>query len=70
MSLSHETAVCGISHYLVKEDGLGHGRGKHEDSDSVTQEGSGTGHEASLLVVVVFRDMGQEGAQENGLGEG
>ena len=63
-------AVCGISHYLVKEDCLEHGRGKHEDSDSVTQEGSGTGHEASLIVVPVFSDIGQKGAQENGLCEG
>lgn len=59
-----------MSRYLVKDDGLGHGRHKHEDSDGVTQEGSGMGYELGALVVLVFRDMGQKSAQENRLSEG
>lgn len=54
----------------MKKDSLGDGHGKHEDSDNVTQKGSTTGDELSALVVLVFRDVGQEDAQEDGLGEG
>ena len=68
--MSHGTTVCRVSHYLVKKDSLGDGHGKHEDSDNVTQKGSTTGDELSALVVLVFRDVGQEDAQEDGLGEG
>lgn len=57
-------------HYLVKDDGLSHGRRKHEDSDGVTQEGSGIGHGLGMLVVLVFRDVGQKNAQENRLTKG
>lgn len=55
--------------YLVKDDGLSHGCGKHEDSNGVAQEGSGTSHEPCTFGVLVFGYVRQEGAQEDRLKE-
>lgn len=56
--------------YLVKDDGLGHGRGKHEDGDGVAQEGGGTSHDVRTFIVLVFRNVREDGAQEEWLDKG
>lgn len=61
--------VSEISCYLVKDDGLDHGCGKHEDGDGVAEEGSGTSQDACTFLVLVFRYVREEGAQEEGLEE-
>jgi len=54
----------------VKDDGLGHGRGKHEDGDGVAQEGGGTSHDVRTFIVLVFRNVREDGAQEEWLDKG
>ena len=54
-------------YYLVKDDGLSHGCDKHDDCDGVTQEGSDTSHDRQTFVLLVLRNIGQEGTQEDRL---
>jgi hypothetical protein len=66
---SQETLVGGMPRYLVKDDRLSHGCDKHEDGNGIAQEGSSTSHDPCTFCVLVFRDVRQEGAQEDRLEE-
>ena len=56
-----------ISCYLLEDDGLSHGCDKHDDSDTITTEGSGGCDESCTLVVLVLGDVRQQNVQEHGL---
>ena len=61
--------VNGTARYLVKDDGLSHGCGKHEGGDGVAKEGGGTSHDPCTFGFLVFRDVRQKCAQEDRLEE-
>lgn len=56
--------------YLVKDDGLSYGCGKHDNCNDIAKDGSGTSNDPRAFVFLVFGDVRQKGAQEKWLKEG